>query len=522
MKIIIIHIAIIFIVCVTSFNVFSNDINQNGKVNLDDAIIALKVVSDFQAVSVSKLINWRGAWTNKTEYFVYDSVHYKNSSYICKRKHNSNTLEDAVPTNIYLWDILAKGVEDSEQCNFDNQSVTEFNDVFSAGSGNIITIYERTKLNNIENGADKTDTENVSAAGAVMTENDPIYKLSPSSNITNENIQGWNDSFSWGNHAEEGYIKQGSEINSIGSYKINNETVLSVNKDKGITYLGLQENLSETLLPKNSTFVGFNAGNNTSGSSNSFIGYYAGYSNSIGYRNTYIGVAAGKVAKGHSNTYIGCTSGYYNESGVENVFIGYDAGANLKNGSSNIFIGTFSGERLTGGDNNIIIGKNAGDKGECSNKLIIGSSQQIDDSPIIYGDLLSKKVSINSTDTPYNFYVNGDAGGSTSWKSNSDKRLKENISTISNALDKTIKLRGVNFNWKNQSSETKQIGLIAQEVALIIPEIVDKNGEYYNVQYGPLTAILIEAIKEQQSQIEEMKKRVEAMEKMIKINLVNK
>jgi hypothetical protein len=144
------HIAMIYLIFFTPFNVFSNDINQNGKINLDDAIIALKVTSDFQGISVSKLINWRGRWTNGTVYLIYDSVQYNNSSYICKRKHQSNNLEDAVPTNMYLWDILAKGVDDIEQFNLNNLSVTELKDIFSSGSGNIITIEERAKLESLK------------------------------------------------------------------------------------------------------------------------------------------------------------------------------------------------------------------------------------------------------------------------------------------------------------------------------------------------------------------------------------
>jgi len=150
MKTIFLHIAMIYLFFCTPFNVLSNDVNQNGKINIDDAILALKVSSGFQDISVSKLINWRGRWTNETVYLIYDSVQYNKSSYICKRKHQSNTLEDAVPTNMYLWDVLAKGVDEIEQYNLNNLSVTELKDIYSAGSGNIITIEERAKLESLK------------------------------------------------------------------------------------------------------------------------------------------------------------------------------------------------------------------------------------------------------------------------------------------------------------------------------------------------------------------------------------
>ena len=69
-------------------------------------------------------------------------------------------------------------------------------------------------------------------------------------------------------------------------------------------------------------------------------------------------------------------------------------------------------------------------------------------------------------------------------------------------------LRGVNYKWKDPKnrSEGKQIGFIAQEVNEILPEVVDNSGEYYSMQYAPITALLVEAIKEQQELIEELRK----------------
>ena len=93
----------------------------------------------------------------------------------------------------------------------------------------------------------------------------------------------------------------------------------------------------------------------------------------------------------------------------------------------------------------------------------------------------------------------------------SDIRLKKNIEPIDEALDKILKLRGVMFEWKNgpdnrNPEEGAQIGLIAQEVEAIIPEIVRTDPEgYKSVAYANVTAILIEAIKEQQGIIENQK-----------------
>jgi hypothetical protein len=89
----------------------------------------------------------------------------------------------------------------------------------------------------------------------------------------------------------------------------------------------------------------------------------------------------------------------------------------------------------------------------------------------------------------------------------SDETLKYNIQTIKNALEKVCSLRGVEFNRNDLEGNPHQIGVIAQEIEKIIPEVVitDSNG-IKSVAYGNLIGLLIEAIKEQQKQINILKK----------------
>jgi hypothetical protein len=95
----------------------------------------------------------------------------------------------------------------------------------------------------------------------------------------------------------------------------------------------------------------------------------------------------------------------------------------------------------------------------------------------------------------------------------SDFRFKINIRPITNALDKIKALRGVYFNWNQNEFPDRQfgsnveLGFIAQEVEKIIPEIVTKDKtkeEYRSVKYDKLVALLVEAIKEQQKQIDSL------------------
>ena len=88
----------------------------------------------------------------------------------------------------------------------------------------------------------------------------------------------------------------------------------------------------------------------------------------------------------------------------------------------------------------------------------------------------------------------------------SDERIKTNIKTIENALDKTLLLRDVEYNDFKIDPDKKKIGLIAQEVELIIPEVVQTGDEgIKSIEYQNLVGLLVEAIKDQQKQIIELK-----------------
>ncbi len=95
------------------------------------------------------------------------------------------------------------------------------------------------------------------------------------------------------------------------------------------------------------------------------------------------------------------------------------------------------------------------------------------------------------------------------WNTFSSIRWKENIKPIDNALDKVKKLQGVYFDWKQ--TKKHDVGLIAEEVGKVIPEVVDfeEDGKYAKgLDYAKLVSVLIEAIKEQQRQIEGLKKEI--------------
>lgn len=100
----------------------------------------------------------------------------------------------------------------------------------------------------------------------------------------------------------------------------------------------------------------------------------------------------------------------------------------------------------------------------------------------------------------------------------SDFRLKSNISTIIDPLSKVMSLRGVTFNWKDAGDHQnkKSIGLVAQEAVKVVPELVNKGSKYYSINYAPLTALLIEAIKELKKENDELKDELSRMDELEK------
>ncbi len=94
----------------------------------------------------------------------------------------------------------------------------------------------------------------------------------------------------------------------------------------------------------------------------------------------------------------------------------------------------------------------------------------------------------------------------------SDARVKENIETLPNALESVKQMRGVTYN--KIGEEKQSIGVIAQELEEVVPQLVHTDEEgMKSVAYGNITALLIEALKEQQEQIEELKAQLDGLTK---------
>ena len=127
--------------------------------------------------------------------------------------------------------------------------------------------------------------------------------------------------------------------------------------------------------------------------------------------------------------------------------------------------------------------------GAVGNKLILSASQY---------------VGVLTTNPLYALDVSGTIRATGDVIAFSDARVKENVETIPNALDKVKAMRGVEYN--KIGEEKRSIGVIAQEMLEVMPEVVHKDDAgMYSVAYGNVVGVLIEAMKEQQKQIDELK-----------------
>jgi hypothetical protein len=162
-------------------------------------------------------------------------------------------------------------------------------------------------------------------------------------------------------------------------------------------------------------------------------------------------------------------------------------------------------------DHTIILGKGVDDfnylVNNIENSLMVGFDTT---SPTLFVGGTNHRVGVGTSSPTRKFWVSGDAGGTGAWHNDSDVRLKHDIKTIENALDRVTRLRGVTFQWNDTQNhpEGVQVGLIAQEVEEVIPEVVEKKGDYYSLATANLVPVLIEAVKEQQRAIEEQTSKI--------------
>jgi hypothetical protein len=253
-------------------------------------------------------------------------------------------------------------------------------------------------------------------------------------------------------------------------------------------------------------FLGFNAGNftMTGPGNNTGIGAYALGSITMGGLNTATGaLALANNTTGINNTATGQGALQNNEGGNFNTAIGTYALFNSI-GGGNIAVGYNAGGNLTTGGDNIDIGSIAGAAAE-SGTIRIGTGG-IQTRAFLAG---VRGVATGAADgLPVLVDSNGQLGTISSSAS-----VKRQIADVGEASSSLLKLRPVSFLYRNDTEGIRQYGLIAEEVARVMPELVQfsETGAAETVRYHFLAPLLLNELQREQQRNEEQESRIEKL-----------
>jgi len=223
--------------------------------------------------------------------------------------------------------------------------------------------------------------------------------------------------------------------------------------------------------------TGFNAlTNNTTGNNNTATGDQALFRNSTGANNTATGdQALFRNSTGANNTATGANA-LRNALGTKNIAIGYQAGVTLTNGNNNIYIGN----------------QGAGDEFQT---IRIGTAQaQTFIAGIGNASVTGATVEVDTT--------TGQLGIVTS-----SARYKQDIAPMGSRSEQVLELRPVTFSYKDDARKVTHYGLVAEEVAVVYPDLVTRTatGEVQTVKYQELIPMLLNELQRVRQELAELR-----------------
>jgi len=261
---------------------------------------------------------------------------------------------------------------------------------------------------------------------------------------------------------------------------------------------------------------------NTSGGENVFIGRSAGQSNTTGGFGVFVGSGAGaNTTSPSNNVFVGGDAGIGTTTGGFNAFFGTSAGSQTTTGQSNTFIGEESGRSNSTGMNNTALGLSAGPTvSNLTQSTAIGANATVSTSHTIVLGTSSETTSIPGTLAVATL----GAAGSTALCRNASNQLatcssslryKTNLAPYTRGLDILGHFRPISFTWRDGGM--RDLGFGAEDVAKIEPLLVTYNqqGQVEGVKYDRITAILVNAVKEQQTQIEKQQQQIDSLKRLI-------
>ncbi len=280
----------------------------------------------------------------------------------------------------------------------------------------------------------------------------------------------------------------GDRNTAVGAVALRNNTTGRTNTAVGV------DSLQQNTTGDGNTAVGFESLlSTTTTGQNTAIGTQALRSNILGTGNTSLGYQSTQYNDyGNSNTAVGAMA-LNLTTGSNNTAIGYGSLQTLSTGGDNIALGQNAGQTLTTGSGNILIGNNGGSASE-------GSTIRI-------GNLQSRT------------FIAGIRGRTTYWNNaipvvidqdgqlgtvSSSIRFKEDVRDMGATTERLFNLRPVTFRYKTQKDGQPHFGLIAEEVAEVMPELAvrGRDGQIETVAYHELAPMLLNEIQKQRRQIE--------------------
>jgi hypothetical protein len=244
------------------------------------------------------------------------------------------------------------------------------------------------------------------------------------------------------------------------------------------------------------TALGYNALRlNTTASDNTAVGYQALYTNATGTAVTALGYKAGFASTGSVSVYVGFNCGVA-ATGSSNTFIGSGAGEAVTSGAANTIVGRFNGNQggldIRTASNYIVLSDGGGNP-----RMYMNGSGNV-----FWGGMRANAGTYTIRLTPSAEMV----------FDVSSAKYKNNIRNSVYGLDAVMQLKSRQFEYKDDGRS--DVGLIAEEVYEVIPELAVKNkdGEVDAVSYDRFVSVCIKAIQEQQQIITDLKARIEALE----------
>jgi hypothetical protein len=324
-------------------------------------------------------------------------------------------------------------------------------------------------------------------------------------------------------------LTSGSANTAVGWYSLFGDTTASFNTGVGAGALALNTAENNTATGAAALLL------NTTGGVNTANGAFALFNNTTGSRNNAIGSnALFTNTGGTSNNAFGYRSLFSNITGLTNNAFGDQALHNNTEGNgnsafgdgalfnttgqNNTAFGALAGVNLTTGSNNVVVGSVAGTGVTTANNVICIGTQvagfNVDDSCFI-GNIRDALVAPDAQ------AVLVDSTGKLGTTSGSSRRFKKEIKPMAKASEAILALQPVTFQYKADTTERPEFGLIAEEVAEINPDLVlrDKEGKPFTVRYEAINAMLLnEFLKEhrknegQQATIAQLKSTVQKQE----------